>query len=244
MNSSRRAALVGPLLRANACERRRECWSVPRWTRSAGRKRSLSLPSCCPRRRRRASAGRWREARRAPLICWPRAETKDLELEHAVVVVVNVLRDFVDHDEEGLVLRAAGHHGVDGVDDLVRGGPGPCARARLAVDPARRLEVALGVHLVHDVREVVVGLLVVLGDAPSPCPAWSSRRAGSAPSRRPFWSCSSCSATRLLFAAVAKPRLHLAQDRAVDVLVVAGHAADVEDNGDGIERGTGLGSGK
>ena len=102
----------------------------------------------------------------AALELLPQLRDERLELEHPALVLVDVLAHLVDHDEERLPLATLLEHRLDGLDDLAHARARAGARAGAAVDPARRLRVALRLHDVEHVREVVVGLLFLLGDPP------------------------------------------------------------------------------
>ncbi len=157
-----------------------------------------------------------------------------LQRQHPVLVLVDVLAHLVDDDEERLALGADGEHRVDGLDHLAHAGADPGARAGARVEPAHRVDVGGGVEHVHHVREVVLGELVVLGQVPG----LAERLLGELQEAVPFAVALELELVlgdEVALRAVAEPRLHLAQRRAVDLLVVAGDAADVEDDGDGVD---------
>jgi hypothetical protein len=88
-------------------------------------------------------------------------------------------------------------------------------------------------HDMQDMGEVVVGLLVLLGF----CPILLEHPAGHVEERFPLavlLEPELVVGNQVALGAIAEPRLHLTKDRRMDVLVVPGHAADVENDGEGI----------
>jgi hypothetical protein len=161
----------------------------------------------------------------------------------AVVVVQDVLRDLVDDQEQGRVLARAAklEHVADGLDGLVGRlaagmGAGP------AGVPGHRVGVALGVHGVHDHRELLLGHLLVLDLGPRAI----ERLLRDALEALPF-----LVALELelevghdrVGGAITEALLDHAHGERVDVLAVAGDAADVEDDGHRIDLGLEAGPG-
>jgi len=161
----------------------------------------------------------------------------------AVVVVLDVLRDLVDDQEQGrLAVRAAKlEHVADRLDGLVGGfaadvGAGP------AGVPGHRVGVTLGDHGVHDLRELLPGHLLVLDLRPRATEGLLGDRFKALP---------------LLVAlelelevgddvvggAIAEVLLDHAHGEHVDMLAVAGDAADIEDDGHRIDPGHEAGPG-
>jgi hypothetical protein len=170
----------------------------------------------------------------------PQRRHEGLELEHPIVHLVHVLADLVDHQEQRLARLTQIEHGLDGLHHLLHRAAAAVLGASAAVDPAHRLQVPLRVHGVEHVREVIVGLLVPLGLAPRP-PQDLLRGGLEQLILTVALQLQLVLGHQVALLAVAEARLHLAQHGRVDVLVVAGHRADVEHHRDrlhlGVQRG-------
>ena len=161
----------------------------------------------------------------------------------AVVVVQDVLRDLVDDQEQGRALTRTAklEHVADRLDSLV---------GRLAADvgagpagvPGHRVGVALGVHRVHDHRELLLGHLLVLDRGPRA----AERVLGDLLKALPFLVALELElevGDDRIGRAVAEALLDHAHGERVDVLAVAGDAADVEDDRHRIDLGLEAGPG-
>jgi hypothetical protein len=151
----------------------------------------------------------------------------------AVAAVDDVLGDLVDDQEQRGLGCAEAEHVGDGGDGLF-GGVEVGLGAGAAREPGVGVGVALGVELVQDAREVVLGEGAGAGLRPRRA---EHARGGLLEARV----VSVALEAQLevgdqgVAGAVAEALLDLAQGGGVEVLVVAGDAADVEDDRDGVD---------
>ena len=157
-----------------------------------------------------------------------------LQLEHALLVLVDVLRDLVDDDKEGLALGAAVEHVCNRPRGLGDGG-GLREGAGAGRDPRHGVCVAIGVEGVHHLGEVFFGQRLVLHLGPRLAQHVCGFRLELGPAAVAL-------EVQLelghqgLSRAVPEALLDLAHDRRMDVLVIASKAPDIEDHGNRVDR--------
>ena len=151
-----------------------------------------------------------------------------LQLEHALLVLVDVLRDFVDDDEERLARGTAVEH----VRDRPRGfsdGGGLRNCTGTGHDPGHRIRVAVWVEGMHHLGKGFLGQGLVLNVGPRLAEHFFGLRLELGPAAVTL-------EIKLklghegLRAAVAQALLDLAHDRRMDVLVVASETPDIKDH--------------
>jgi hypothetical protein len=156
---------------------------------------------------------------------------------------MDVLGDLVHHDEQGFPWSADGQHRLHVVHDLLHRRAGPGARPGAGVDPAHGLEVAGGIEDVEHVGEMVLRLVILLGLLPG----LPERLLGGRQEWRPLavpLQLELVGGDQVASRAVVEPGLDHPEGGHVDVLVIPGHAADVEDHRNGVDppaqRGPGI----
>ena len=119
---------------------------------------------------------------------------KRLQGQHAVGVLMDVLTHLVNDQEERLAGGAVAQHITDGLGRFGDGRANTRLCASTAVDPAHRIHVAVRLHLMHHLRKILFGELVVLA-SPHGRPSVSSAQAQNTSHLPSSSSLSSCSAT-------------------------------------------------